>query len=358
MFGLSAIGRARLHGALGGPAEALRRLTADSRVAAGHGWDSLPVMSWLLFGQAEARAELGATAKAEADYRRVISLARNEPSTVRHVARVGLARLLWLQGRAAEADDPLAELELVPYVKPLMAVLPDLDVERARYRLLRGQIDEVADFLAERGLDPVALPEDATDAEVLLLGRWLIQSNRFGAAIAVLTRRLDLAEAGGWTDTALRCRLDLAAARYQHGELRRGLDQLGLVLARAEPLGYRQMFLEAPAAITPLLVRFCADDGVGPARAALAAELLAARGGTPTPAGAEPPEPLSPGERRVLQLVVAGLSNRELGERLFISENTVKTHLRHIYAKTGARNRAEAIRYAHATGLVETGDHP
>jgi LuxR family maltose regulon positive regulatory protein len=359
MFGLSVLGRGRLCAALGGPLEAVRRLEADSAVAARHGWDSLPLMSWIICGLAEARAEPGDLAAAATSYRRAISLARNEPSTVRHVARVGLARILWLQGEAAEAEEVLGELDRVAYVKPLMPVLPDLGVELARYRLLRGELDAVAGFLTERGLDPAAMPEGATDAEALLLGRWLILRNRFGAAIELLTRRLEMAEAGDWTDTALRCRLDLALARYQHGEPRRALDHLALVLTRAEPLGYRQIFVEAPAALTPLLARFRQEAGAAPAQLAFAESLLAARGDDgAASAGAEPAEPLSPSERRVLRLVVAGLSNRELGDRLFISENTVKTHLRHIYAKTGARNRAEAIRYAHAAGLAGAGDHP
>lgn len=50
---------------------------------------------------------------------------------------------------------------------------------------------------------------------------------------------------------------------------------------------------------------------------------------------------LTPTERRVADLVAKGLTNREIGERLFISAGTVKTHLSHMYAKLGARNRTD-----------------
>ncbi len=52
---------------------------------------------------------------------------------------------------------------------------------------------------------------------------------------------------------------------------------------------------------------------------------------------------LTPREAELLSLLTEGLSNRELGQRLFISEATVKTHLAHIYAKLGVETRAAAI---------------
>lgn len=56
-----------------------------------------------------------------------------------------------------------------------------------------------------------------------------------------------------------------------------------------------------------------------------------------------PGEVLTPREAELLSLLIEGLSNRELGKRLFISEATVKTHLAHIYAKLGVETRAAAI---------------
>jgi len=56
-----------------------------------------------------------------------------------------------------------------------------------------------------------------------------------------------------------------------------------------------------------------------------------------------PDEILTPREAELLSLLTQGLSNRDLGKRLFISEATVKTHLAHIYAKLGVETRAAAI---------------
>jgi DNA-binding NarL/FixJ family response regulator len=84
--------------------------------------------------------------------------------------------------------------------------------------------------------------------------------------------------------------------------------------------------------------------------------MLLAGAGQPKPAGpplpAELPDGLSPREAEVLKLLAAGRSNGEIGQDLFISEHTVKTHINHVFAKTGSRDRAQAIRYAHEHQLV------
>ena len=54
----------------------------------------------------------------------------------------------------------------------------------------------------------------------------------------------------------------------------------------------------------------------------------------------------------MLRLIAAGQSNREIARTLFVSEATVKTHVNRIFTKTGSRNRAQAIRYAHANGYT------
>jgi DNA-binding NarL/FixJ family response regulator len=66
-------------------------------------------------------------------------------------------------------------------------------------------------------------------------------------------------------------------------------------------------------------------------------------------------ETVSQRELEVLQLVSSGATNREVAERLFISEATVKTHLLHIYAKLGVNDRAAAVGAAFERGLLTPG---
>jgi LuxR family maltose regulon positive regulatory protein len=53
-----------------------------------------------------------------------------------------------------------------------------------------------------------------------------------------------------------------------------------------------------------------------------------------------------------LQLVAQGLSNREIGERLFLALNTIKGHNRHIFSKLGVQRRTEAVARARELGLL------
>jgi DNA-binding NarL/FixJ family response regulator len=69
-------------------------------------------------------------------------------------------------------------------------------------------------------------------------------------------------------------------------------------------------------------------------------------GPAPAPAG------LTAREVDVLRLIAAGKSNPEIAKDLFVSEATVKTHINHVFAKTGARDRAQAVRFAYQHGLV------
>jgi DNA-binding NarL/FixJ family response regulator len=67
-------------------------------------------------------------------------------------------------------------------------------------------------------------------------------------------------------------------------------------------------------------------------------------------------EPLSQRELEVIGLIARGSTNREAAARLFISEATVKTHLLHIYAKLGVKDRAAAVAAAFERGLIKPGD--
>lgn len=71
-----------------------------------------------------------------------------------------------------------------------------------------------------------------------------------------------------------------------------------------------------------------------------------------TSAGGPLPDELTPREAEVLAHIAAGLSNSEIAATLFVSEATVKTHINHIFAKTGLRDRAQLVGYAFRHGLA------
>lgn len=130
-----------------------------------------------------------------------------------------------------------------------------------------------------------------------------------------------------------------ALTAERSGEHRQSLALLALAVGLAAPEDYYQAFLDEDVQIISLLpdVRHVAPEFV--------ARLLAfAPGFDPKQAIAGQPlvELLSEREVEVLGLIAAGLSNREIAERLFIAVGTVKRHANNIYGKLDVRNRTEA----------------
>jgi DNA-binding NarL/FixJ family response regulator len=105
--------------------------------------------------------------------------------------------------------------------------------------------------------------------------------------------------------------------------------------------------------------RFAAQPG--PVERLVAAVI--SRPPSPDPAGpagpsasGRPPDGLTTREPEVLSLLASGLSNAEIAQRLYLSHATVKTHINRIFAKTGVRDRAQAVRYAYQHGLSAPAD--
>ena len=106
---------------------------------------------------------------------------------------------------------------------------------------------------------------------------------------------------------------------------------------------------EIAAAITTVAAGDAQLAPAAQARLLDALDRLPAR--PPPPAGANA-DGLTAREREVLRLIAAGLSNTEIAAGLHLSETTVKTHVNRIFAKTGSRDRAQAVAYAYRTGLA------
>ncbi|MER7929912.1 response regulator transcription factor [Streptomyces sp. NPDC096057] len=94
------------------------------------------------------------------------------------------------------------------------------------------------------------------------------------------------------------------------------------------------------------------DAGLSPSIQRRLLERLSEPEPLPSSVPAAPPDGLTAREVEVLVLIAEGLSNQEIARELHVSTATVKTHINNLFAKTGLKDRAQAVRYAYGKGLV------
>ena len=171
------------------------------------------------------------------------------------------------------------------------------------------------------------------------------------AAIAALAPVLDGSAPVPWPGWLAQAFLLEAIARDAVGDPAAAGRALERALDLAEPDGALFWFLLHP--VPGLLQRQARQRTAHPALIADILSLLAGRTLAPPPAGPRPPlEPLSGSEIRVLRYLPTNLSMRQIAGELYVSHNTVRTHISHLYAKLGTHTRAEAVARARALGLL------
>ncbi len=233
---------------------------------------------------------------------------------------------------------------------------PNLGVPRARalqmFALVRlGDTERAEQALV--GLEERA--RDRGDVRVATSGLRLAQDDP-DATAAVLAPVLDGSASGlPWSWLVFAFLLE-ASARDALGDQSAAGRALERALDLAEPDGAVLWFLLHPV---PALLERQARHRT--AHAALIAEirgLLAGNRPAPPPAGPRPPaEPLSGSELRVLRYLPTNLTTPEIAAELYVSHNTVKTHVRNLYAKLGTHRRAEAVGFARDLGLLAPAAH-
>jgi LuxR family maltose regulon positive regulatory protein len=181
--------------------------------------------------------------------------------------------------------------------------------------------------------------------------RLLLAQGQKERASGLLAELYATAARSGWGYVQLVIRLLQCQAAPTSDQ---ALSCLADTLRLGQPEGFIHSFVEAGSALVPLL-QAAARRGVEPGYVGL---ILAALGVERSPHSQEPAmptglvEPLSARELEVLRLVMAGLSNREIAEKLFVSPGTAKTHIHNLCGKLGVRNRTEAAMKAQELRLV------
>jgi len=170
------------------------------------------------------------------------------------------------------------------------------------------------------------------------------------AAIAALAPVLDGSAPVPWPGWLAQALLLEAIARDAVGDPAAAGHALERALDLAEPDGALFWFVLHPA--PGLLERHARQRTAHAALIANILSLLAGRTLAPPAGPRQPLEALSGSELRVLRYLPTNLSMRQIGGELYISHNTVRTHITHLYAKLGTHTRAEAVARARALGLL------
>jgi LuxR family maltose regulon positive regulatory protein len=253
-----------------------------------------------------------------------------------------LARLKLAHGDAAGAAALIAEADQFARQHNFMHRMPEIAGAQVRQLLHQGDLAAAAD-LAQKHELPISQ------------ARVHLAQGEASAALAILDPLRQQVEATGLEDERLKVMVLQAVALDAHGEKGEALRLVGEALVLAEPGGFVRTFVDEGLPMAQLLSEVAAQgvvpDYTGKLLAAFEDATKDERRKT-EPCASSLVEPLSQRELEVLQLIAQGLSNREIGERLFLALDTVKGHNRRIYGKLRVRRRTEAVSRARELGLL------
>jgi len=286
------------------------------------------------------------------------------------------ARIAFQRGDVDAAFELLTALEYLGHHRQLPRVVASAKLERARMLLLQGNGPAAQQELNRA--DDASVWErvrvqhlQAHDVDDMLIGR-LRWDLHFGDARDARPRAEQLlatALAEGSLHRALKLRLLLALAMQRSGHGAEALALITELLQQTSREGFVRLIVDEGPALAPLVqrARSAALEARRPddpiffdhlqrlldlyGSAALVEDIDTA---APAPGSeaAEPAEPLTHKEIRVLQLLAEGYSNGAMAEKLFVSDSTVRTHLRNINQKLGAHSRTQAVAIARRLRVI------
>ena len=262
------------------------------------------------------------------------------------------------QGRLNDAEAMLKRVTTEALTSGLEYWLPYLEVLLAVVSVLKGDTEGVTQWMRKREPHLSSAPVSIMDCvEHEIYAVLLSLQGRFQEALSIrdrLRKRCVDGDMGGFVlriDVARSTKLSVLG---RHDESKTILSQS---LALAEPEGYIMPFVHNGPIIAPVLQQIAADQD-GPVTPAFVQTILEAcgLGGRGVTNQSGPPDNdlnrLSARESEILGLMVQGYKNREIAEQAFVSPETVKTHLKHIFEKLHVETRTQAIRRAQELKLL------
>ncbi|HJV88430.1 MAG TPA: LuxR C-terminal-related transcriptional regulator [Noviherbaspirillum sp.] len=284
-----------------------------------------------------------------------------------------LSRIAFQHGDVDQAFHCLTELEYLGHHRQLPRVVSSAKLERARLLTIQGNFHAAREELDRANNREVwervrRLRLPAHDTHNIDIGewRWQIFAGVANKALPRLEAALADAEQSRRHRRALKLGVLLSLALKQTGDQPRATATMTQVLKTAGAEGYIRLLVDESER-AGMLVRQVDDalradsaERSDPIFSAYLQKLLQAFGPAlaAEPESAAPTamtdlvEPLTTKEIRILSLLAEGYSNSALAEKLFVSDSTVRTHLRNINAKLNAQNRTQAVALARRIGVI------
>ena len=269
--------------------------------------------------------------------------------TVTLRGKIVMARLLQAAGKVSMASAAIEEARHVAACLGFPRYIRLVETAAAEIHLHQGHISMAARWAETARISPAGIPHAANETEYLVYARLLLAQARLDEADLVLATLAQVIQERERYGSLVSVYVLHALAKQALGYKSEALSYLEKALRLAAPRGYYRAFLDSGGAIVELLPLL---HPVVPAMVDRLLHSIAA--GIDQWAERTSPlvDPLSARELEVLRLVAGGLSNREAAQALFVTEDTVKKHLSHIYGKLAVKNRTQAISSAKEIGLL------
>jgi LuxR family maltose regulon positive regulatory protein len=226
--------------------------------------------------------------------------------------------------------------------------------QQARLWTAQGNLSAASEWVRESGLRVDDAIRFQDTFWYLTLARVLLAQGRPEETLTLLTALLEAAESVGATGTTIDIVVLQSLALRAKGRLEESLDALKRALSLAEPEGFVRSIIDGGAPVGELLrsarARGIAVDYVDRLLAALGTET--GEGQAARPPRSPLAEPLTEREMEVLRLLTTGLSTIEIAEQLFVTANTIRSHVKNIYRKLSVHGRMEAVQRAMELGLL------
>lgn len=275
-----------------------------------------------------------------------------------------LARVLLAEDDLTGAGDVISEAIRVGPDAEVVDLLNPVPSCRARLLLAHGDVDAAAQWAADRGLNSDEEPSHYLEPAYLMLARILLAQDRPDDALGTLGPLRAAAIAQDRVGSIIEIEALRALALSAAGDQQSAVGAIAHAVTLAAPQRHVRVFIDE-----------------GQPMATLLAELVASLASDSTVAGEVPVEfigdlsqafnhsasggvshrparpsglvvPLTERELEVLQLVAAGRQNKEIAGELYVSLNTVKKHVTHIFEKLGVANRTAATDRARQLNLL------